>query len=193
MSYDKEFRLKYRLLLIFNRKFGTTNIPSRPGKVWMQGLTERQIKNLQVTGRFVETLRAQYRKQQLAQYKVDMLDHIGFEWVPKSKKEKYLDWKGKMSRLMKFKERYGHCNVPENWENDGELAAFVVSSRMCYSRRKLSDFKILALEELNFDWAPGMSGKKRDRQGRFINSLKQKPKIDNYYKDQSSGMDIPSS
>lgn len=177
MSYDKLFHEKYRLLIKFKRKFGTTNIPSRPGKKWLYSLNDDQISNLRVIGRFVETLRCQYKKGVLSSYKVDMLNHINFEWIPKSEKEKYLDWKEKVDRLEGFKKLYGHCNVPENWHGDLELAAFVASSRQCYKRGKIGDVKRKVLEQLGFDWAPGQSTKVRSKNGRFVNSLKTNKKV----------------
>lgn len=175
--YDNLFDQKYKLLLKFNRKFGTTSIPSRPGKKWLSKLNEKQINQIKTVGRFVETLRRQYHKGELLEYKIDMLNLINFEWISKSKKENYLQWTKKMDRLEKFKKTYGHCNVPENWEKDTELASFVASSRVCYRKRKLRNFKIIALEDIGFDWSPGKETKKRNKNGRFIKALKS-PVID---------------
>lgn len=171
MAYDDLFHNNFRLLLRFRHKLGTLNIPSRPGKKWFVNLNEKQSKDLRTIGRFIETLRRQYRKGELAVYKIDMLKHIGFEWETDTKKNHDKKWLKKFHRLVEFKEKYGHCNVPENWAKDEELAAYVTSTRQCYKRGKISGIKIKLLEKFGFEWYPDFSQRKRDAKGRYITEL----------------------
>ena len=171
MAYHKEFHEKYRLLVQLKREFGHTNIPSKPGKAWLKNLSVTKQEKLKQVGRFVETLRKQYKSKELANYKIDMLNHIGFDWIPPSKQENYLRWKRLLEKLTAFKQTYGHCNVPEGWEKDVELANFVISSRICKKKDKLSNYKIDTLNDLGFEWEVSYMDKKRDEKGKYVSLL----------------------
>uniref|UniRef100_A0A7S0I4A7 Helicase-associated domain-containing protein n=1 Tax=Hanusia phi TaxID=3032 RepID=A0A7S0I4A7_9CRYP len=65
----------------------------------------------------------------------------------------YTNWTKNFSRLKDFKNRTGHAAVPMNskWF-DGELGPWVQEQRELYRADRLENFKIHALEDLEFCW-----------------------------------------
>ena len=171
MSYDKEFSEKYRMLTYFKRKYGHTNIPSKPTKKWLNPLSELHQQNLKTVGRFVETLRTQKKNKALAQYKIDMLNHIDFVWQSPNIFKKIRHDNQMLEELKEFKQTYGHCKVPEEWSENIKLAKFVVSSRNSFRKRKISQKKIFELKRLDFDFNPGQNHYKRDKKGMFCKTI----------------------
>lgn len=55
------------------------------------------------------------------------LQSIGFEWKVKNKMKRYYDkqWDGMFQRLLDFKQKYGHCNVPKRFPEDAKLGTWV--------------------------------------------------------------------
>ena len=58
-------------------------------------------------------------------------------------------WLGK---LKAFKERFGHCNLVQGWEEDPQLAAWTSAQRTRRSKGTLSDEHIARLDQLGFVW-----------------------------------------
>ena len=65
-----------------------------------------------------------------------------------------LDWDEYFGRLIKYKKRYGDCNVPDKWEKDRSLAMWVGNQRQRKHREELSPIHIQRLDEIGFDWDP---------------------------------------
>ena len=64
-------------------------------------------------------------------------------------------WKEKFEYLHIFKETYGHSNVPQRYEYNPGLGAWVGKQRGYFFKSKISKNRIELLKFLNFDWAPG--------------------------------------
>jgi hypothetical protein len=64
-------------------------------------------------------------------------------------------WKEKFEYLHIFKETYGHSNVPQRYEYNPGLGAWVGKQRGYFFKSKISEIRIELLKFLNFDWAPG--------------------------------------
>jgi len=64
-------------------------------------------------------------------------------------------WKEKFEYLHIFKETYGHSNVPQRYEHNPGLGAWVGKQRGYFFKSKISKNRIELLKFLNFDWAPG--------------------------------------
>jgi hypothetical protein len=56
------------------------------------------------------------------------------------------------SKLVRFKEEHGHCNVPFEWSKDPGLGRWVGAQRSNYSCGKLSLDKVERFEALGFEW-----------------------------------------
>jgi hypothetical protein len=59
------------------------------------------------------------------------------------------------ARLVQFKDRFGHCNVPFGWSEDANLGNWVILQRDLIHKRRLSAKRIQRLEVLGFKWEPG--------------------------------------
>ena len=74
------------------------------------------------------------------------LDKIGFVWDPFEN-----DFKEGFSKLIKYKEREGHCLVPARYKEDGyKLGGWVSGKRK--SMHKLSFERIKKLNSVGFVW-----------------------------------------
>jgi hypothetical protein len=63
-------------------------------------------------------------------------------------------WDMRYGELIKYKEQFGHCNVPKKWAENKQLAYWVVTQRGYYRDSKLSNDRIKRLEEIGFEWDP---------------------------------------
>jgi hypothetical protein len=66
-----------------------------------------------------------------------------------------------VQRLVAYKKKYGHCNVPVNYKDDIRLGVWVANQRAQYRNRQqttkavhqcLSDERIQQLESIGFSW-----------------------------------------
>jgi hypothetical protein len=73
----------------------------------------------------------------------------------KKKKNQENKWNQKMELLHVFKEIYGHSNVPQRYQHDSCLGAWVGKQRCYYYKLKISEKRIKLLNFLKFEWSPG--------------------------------------
>lgn len=85
-------------------------------------------------------------KNRLSFEKVRQLEKIGFVWEVRE-----FDWDTNFSKLEKFKEKYGHCNVPARYEQDLQLAWWVSTQKR--NRESISLDRKKKLEDLGFIWS----------------------------------------
>jgi hypothetical protein len=71
------------------------------------------------------------------------------------KKNQENKWNEKMELLHIFKEIYGHTNVPQRYQHDPCLGAWVGKQRGYYFKFKISEKRMKLLNFLNFEWSPG--------------------------------------
>jgi hypothetical protein len=76
------------------------------------------------------------------------LDELGFVWDPLG-----LDWEDAFAALVRFKQREGHCRVPQtHMEGDYKLGVWVSTQRT--AAENLSPDRRKRLDELGFVWDP---------------------------------------
>ncbi len=148
------FMERYRELLAYKRKYGTANVPSK--------VKEEKYRQL---GRWLEVLRVSERQEKLEPWKKEMLTKAGVLWSSQMKDQESERWTDMYKRLVNFVAKYGHANVPENWENDIELAKWVVAQRR--RKRPLDAMRKKLLEDLNFRWNNEPLERSRDSKGRY--------------------------
>lgn len=85
------------------------------------------------------------------------LDSLGFIWETSIDSDAY--WKGMFARLQKYRAKHGHCLVPARYENDSQLARFVITQRK--NCQTLSDEKLALLERVGFVWDVGAKGSRQ--------------------------------
>ncbi len=128
---------KLKDLKRFKEKFGHTNI-SQKGQhsalgVWMQNQKQNRKKGI------------------LTDKRIALLDETGFNWVPNNELLEQT-WMKKYNSLKRFKQRWGHCNVPSKWKPDLPLAAWVALQRQNRKHNILAENRILLLDKIGFEW-----------------------------------------
>ena len=124
----------YEALIAFYQRFGHSRVP--------HGWTEnKRLSN------WVQAQRLAYKKGELSSDKVKRLQTVGFKWVLQV--QEVLPWENYYKRLLIFRQQYGHCNVPGNYQ-DKKLAQWVmrqrkISDSVPQERKKL-------LNDIGFVW-----------------------------------------
>lgn len=101
-------------------------------------------------GRWVLKQRVYYNKNQLEQVKIDQLESIGFCWEPRDPK-----WNQRVAELKSFKLKYGHCNVPAQWEENINLGTWVFNLRRAQKLQRegiLNPDRVDELNTIGFVW-----------------------------------------
>jgi hypothetical protein len=76
------------------------------------------------------------------------LDALGFVWSPSDQA-----WEEMFSVLQEYRDKHGHTNVPEQWEENKRLANWVQSQRHRHRKGKLPADRVRRLDEIAFQWA----------------------------------------
>ena len=129
---DAAWEEMFSSLSHFKSRHGDCNVPQR----WPDN---------QRLAHWISNQRQFKRKGYLSKDRTDRLEQLGFAWSPKS-----TFWDKMFAALVDYKRKHGHCNVPNKWSENRQLASWVVSQR---SRRALLDGdRVRSLEELGFQW-----------------------------------------
>jgi hypothetical protein len=98
-------------------------------------------------GEWVKDVRRGHTKISMEQRK--LLNTLGFNWETKRNRFQR-EWNEKLERLKAYKEQYGDCRVPWNWEPDRQLAEWCNTQRKLQTSGKLQPDRKEALDELGF-------------------------------------------
>ncbi len=128
---------RYGQLLAYQKKHGKIDMPAR----WPEN---QKLATWAVNQRVLK------RDGVLEDEKIALLDRLGFKWSPHESK-----WRTYYLALLKYRERFGDCRVPQNWEEDEKLARWVSAQRLDYGRGDISSERIAMLEKIGFDWSAG--------------------------------------
>ncbi len=63
-------------------------------------------------------------------------------------------WEKRFGELVAYKERYGDCNVPQQWSENTKLGTWVANQRSTKKSGQLSRDRVQRFEEIGFDWEP---------------------------------------
>jgi len=63
-------------------------------------------------------------------------------------------WEIRISELLAFRQKHGHCNVPDKWSEHPSLGTWVGSLRGPRRRKTLSLDQVRRLEQIGFQWNP---------------------------------------
>uniref|UniRef100_A0A7S0HPV7 Helicase-associated domain-containing protein n=1 Tax=Hanusia phi TaxID=3032 RepID=A0A7S0HPV7_9CRYP len=111
-----------------------------------------QLGHFRKLGVWVAVQRVKSRKGQLRESRKQKLDAIGFRW------ELHTDWETRVFQLRSFREKHGHCNVPQQLRDESEceidrsLGTWVTMQRMKRRAGKLTQDQIRELDSLGFRW-----------------------------------------
>ena len=85
--------------------------------------------------------------------RIEMLENIGFVWDSHA-----IAWEERLQELKQFQAKFGHCNVPSNYEKSQPLAVWIKRQRReakSFWKGEKSTITIdrfNALRELGFTW-----------------------------------------
>jgi hypothetical protein len=102
------------------------------------------VENSLRLGTWVDTQRQ--RKARMSQERIQRLDELGFVWDPRE-----ADWEEGFSYLKVFKQREGHCRVPDEYKENGyRLGQWMRGQRV--NKDTLSAERRNRLDDLGFVW-----------------------------------------
>ena len=120
----------------YKERFGHCNVP----RGWRE--------SPQLSG-WVTHQRSNERSGRLSAARKERLDVLGFVWDPKP-----AAWETMFSELERYRERFGNCNVPDNWNENPPLGSWVVVQRIWRKKGNLSSVRVARLDELGLNWIP---------------------------------------
>ncbi len=94
---------------------------------------------------WISSQKNSYKKGHLPEWKLELLNRIGFLWEPNE-----TAWNNSYQKLLEFKKINGHCNVSRFDEGYKELGQWVGRQRI--TKSKLTKKKYQKLEDVGFDW-----------------------------------------
>lgn len=114
----------------------------------------------------VEQVR-KYRHGTLNNERLNKLNDIEFDFSvylleKDSNRKKYLvnvksSWQKYYEVLLKYRKKYGNCNVPSRFKDGISLGTWVVAQRQLYKFDEIDEEKIDLLNSINFNWEPHKS------------------------------------
>lgn len=137
-AQSKKWDEMYKAASLFKEKNGHCNIP-------------KQYLENQKLARWAGTQRLLHKNGDLLQHKIAALENIGFGWGSKVRNFDNL------IALQKFKQEFGHCNVPQHFSKNPPLARWVSKQRTLYNKALLKNDMLNILNQMGFDWSPNNS------------------------------------
>ena len=127
---EQLFQERIQQLRTFQKKYGHGSIPSpyKPNPslgIWAANLRRQHTLSLRA-----EKTNRPYIGY-LTSERYQTLIKEGFEFTSLTERQFQL----RIAELQKFKDRFGHCNVPEKWDENLGLGAWVSNIRSLYKRR----------------------------------------------------------
>jgi len=127
---------RYGQLKHYKERFGDCKVPRRWQEnpelgVWT--VNQRRLEN----------------QEKLPSARKARLDALGFEWDLFD-----FRWGATFAELKRYWERFGDCNVPNEWLENPSLARWVQYQRDHKRRGRLNAGRVSRLDDLNFDWQP---------------------------------------
>ena len=98
-------------------------------------------------GVWVANQRQFYKKGELSQRRIDLLNQLNFDLNPLKTR-----WNKMYEQLQEYFNQHQHSNVPTVYKENLQLARWVSRQRHAYKKGKLSQDRIELLNQLNFDW-----------------------------------------
>jgi Helicase associated domain len=134
-------------LRAYKEKHGNTRVPNRyPEDPGLAGWVKQQ--------------RRAYVKQQLSDGQRVSLEALGFEFIIEEEDKPPLTWDESFEQLKTFKDKHGHCTIPQGYEEMPVLQFWTFYQREMYRQKKLTQDQICKLEELGFTWDHTVSKEK---------------------------------
>jgi ferredoxin-thioredoxin reductase catalytic subunit len=133
---DSYWQEMFEALIEYKKEHGDCNVPAR------------LLKNKQLAN-WVTVQRKNYKKGQIDEDRIRLLEVIGFVWNPLESK-----WEEMFEALVEYKKESGEYNVPKGREENKQLATWAQNQRSDYQKGKLDKERIKRLEVIGFVWNP---------------------------------------
>ena len=134
---DNKWDEMFTRLVRFRDEHGHTNVP----ELWSH---DRQL------GNWVKSQRTLARGGELQQEREQRLTQLGMDLITPLAEQQ---WEALFERLAKYRDRYGHCQVPREWPEDIELAYWVKRQKTFKRQGRVTAEKQARLEELGLVWS----------------------------------------
>jgi hypothetical protein len=131
---DESWNEVYALLMEFKKSQGHCNVPEKGS-----GNTK--------LARWIIDQRIKWKKGKLSEAHIQRLNRLGFVWQMHD-----ASWDGMYSRLLRFKDKWGHCELSYKLGEDKQLSRWVRTQRTRRNRGLLKDERITLLDEIGFKW-----------------------------------------
>ena len=140
----------YEKLAEFKKRYGHCTVP-------------RQKEEHKQLSSWIQNQRHKYKRTMngeitsLNTEHINLLADLGFKWVPGFRLPDL--WNQRYKELQDYKKDTGHCNVPQKYKENRELAAWVSTQRTHYQkllkgqRSSMTRDRIEMLEKIGFEWS----------------------------------------
>ena len=135
-KFDAYWEEMFTALGNYKNSYGDCNVP-------------RNWPNNPQLAAWVSNQRNEMRRGNLNEERTRRLEKIGFVWEPVES-----SWENMFAMLVEYNKSHGNCNVPQNWQENPQLAEWVSKKRLSKKNGKLSDEQILLLNQIGFLWEP---------------------------------------
>lgn len=179
----KRWTAKYALQHGYSGLWELIGLPPQDGK-WRNGLWDQQYQKLEKLHSdyghcrtelsadyelevFVRDQRREYIRLRsglpsiLTQERIDLMEQIEFKWTktkPRERKSHEARWNEMFEELKVYRKKYGHTEVPQEYEDNPQLGRWVMNQRTFYRMNQegihtnLDQDRIDQLEEIDFVW-----------------------------------------
>jgi hypothetical protein len=110
-------------------------------------------------------------KGKLTTDKIKNLESIGFVWSANEAGAFKMRWEQRLEELKQYKASHGTCAVPYRWAKNTQLANWVFRQREHRKAGKLSEERIVQLDDIGFLWGVDISVSKDHRWEMKYNEL----------------------
>jgi len=129
---------RYGQLLEYRNAHGNCDMPAR----WPKN---------QKLATWVVNQRVLWKEGKLEEDKIALLNRIEFKWSPHES-----TWREQYLALLDYRNRFGHCRVPQHWKENKSLSHWIKTQRMDYKHGDISRERIALLEKIGFEWWIGL-------------------------------------
>ena len=98
------------------------------------------------------------KKSSISDERIAKMERLGFKWNYDSQFSLTIAWNDQFSEIMKFKQHWWHCDVPQKYSKNPNLGKWTRHQIRQYRRLNsgkkysISDEKIAQVERLEFKW-----------------------------------------
>ena len=145
---ERENRLweeKFQRLVDFHKKNGDCRVPIKYDAD-------------PALGHWVSNQRRTEKENRILPARKKLLDSLGFTWSTRKENFQIIHevnekrWDAQFDKLVEFKKEFGHCIVPQQYDEDATLARWVDAQRLRAFHKKILPERKKRLDDLGFVW-----------------------------------------